>query len=737
VCCGGNPLYSVDLTIAKNQAVNGGGIYTTGGGFTIVGSSTIADKAATSGGGVYNDDAAGGVTELLSTLLARNGTNCVGSAVPQNAAGIQSDGTNLDTGSSCPFTSIGDQTGVTDAAVGLGQLAPNGGPPQGSSLPPAIVPASMNTMALAVASPAVDAAGTNCSSSDERGAGRPVFGRVADTCDVGAFELAPCLTLEKTCQLLVPPPFTCTKPITSLTLQWMPGSMTDSTKWVLTQPGQVIDIKAYNGKLDNKANPGAGVSLVATLCNVNPTNVVTVGGLGKNADSYWAIYSHVSTCVPGVANAKTITGKLLGESGFKTDCSDPTMKSASACGQFQGDDKKNPPTGLINDWVLQGMRSSASPDGTLDCSAPDELVGTPQPVCVVPVGGGKVQYTYMVTNIAPTAVTGVSRVDTVDNVRVAGPINIGQLNAGESQTYYSTATIVENTTNVATATGNNGQCVASDEATVNLACVLGYPYTSSNPLTSTVFSEPGVLRAFQPDFAGPNPPNDTIRLFYNDEHALTLGIRQISVKTKTGTTTPTTTTSYPVAPLSGNPASVSNPTVGPTTLTGDTSGADPVGAPMFPALFITDLTINQDLESKAGDWQFFGTPIPPHFVSGTWNAAVKTVDKTKTPNVTTVTPDADPATKNNWTLASGSDPVPAGLTNQGYGVEIRWNVNDLYVNRTAGTGSTAADPDARKLSDPFFAGHTFRMQFMVHDGDQNKAGGDVGQNCSTVTIPAP
>ncbi len=32
-------------------------------------------------------------------------------------------------------------------------------------------------------------------------------------------------------------------------------------------------------------------------------------------------------------------------------------------------------------------------------------------------------------------------------------------------------------------------------------------------------------------------------------------------------------------------------------------------------------------------------------------------------------------------------------------------------------------------------GHTYRLQFMVHDGDQNKTGGDVGQACVNVDIP--
>jgi hypothetical protein len=31
------------------------------------------------------------------------------------------------------------------------------------------------------------------------------------------------------------------------------------------------------------------------------------------------------------------------------------------------------------------------------------------------------------------------------------------------------------------------------------------------------------------------------------------------------------------------------------------------------------------------------------------------------------------------------------------------------------------------------AGHRYRAQFIVHDGDQNKDGGDVGQACVNLT----
>src|SRR6185436_19497872 len=69
-----------------------------------------------------------------------------------------------------------------------------------------------------------------------------------------------------------------------------------------------------------------------------------------------------------------------------------------------------------------------------------------------------------------------------------------------------------------------------------------------------------------------------------------------------------------------------------------------------------------------------------------------------------------------------TDTPPGGFaayTNEGYGAECQWAV-DTFVNRGV-----------------FIPGHTYRIQFMVHDGDQNKGGGDVGQGCATIHIPRP
>jgi hypothetical protein len=105
-------------------------------------------------------------------------------------------------------------------------------------------------------------------------------------------------------------------------------------------------------------------------------------------------------------------------------------------------------------------------------------------------------------------------------------------------------------------------------------------------------------------------------------------------------------------------------------------------------------------------------------VFGTWKSFTRTVDYTTSPTTVSVTGAIDPA-RNGWALGSGSDAPPAGLTNEGYGAEIRWNLNDLYAQGI------------------LIPGHTYRFYVIVHDGDQNKVGGDAGQASFTYTLPPP
>jgi hypothetical protein len=251
-----------------------------------------------------------------------------------------------------------------------------------------------------------------------------------------------------------------------------------------------------------------------------------------------------------------------------------------------------------------------------------------------------------------------------------------------------------------------------------------YPFTGtgSTELSRVPFNESEVLRSASPDLF-----DGTFKLFYNDEHAIALGVRQVSIITSGGTTT----TDYPVSPLASDPGSVTNPAVGgtytpppdPLTVTpADLAAAqaqgntDASGRPLFPSLYLTDITT--DVNNHAGDWQSGGTPIPPTAVFGTWKAFTETIDQTTATPTVTLTADADP-TPNDWNLGPGADTPPPGLLNEGYGFEARWSLNDLQ---------------AKGLVIP---GHAYRFYVIDHDGDQNKTGGDTGQACFNYFYPGP
>ena len=55
----------------------------------------------------------------------------------------------------------------------------------------------------------------------------------------------------------------------------------------------------------------------------------------------------------------------------------------------------------------------------------------------------------------------------------------------------------------------------------------------------------------------------------------------------------------------------------------------------------------------------------------------------------------------------------AKYKDEGYGGEVRWSVSALGLS----------------------GGHAYRLEFMVHDGDQNKSGGDAGESCMNVVVP--
>ncbi len=142
-------------------------------------------------------------------------------------------------------------------------------------------------------------------------------------------------------------------------------------------------------------------------------------------------------------------------------------------------------------------------------------------------------------------------------------------------------------------------------------------------------------------------------------------------------------------------------------------GTDLSGRPMFPSLFVTDITglDPNGVAAHAGDWQYGGTPIAPTAVFGTWKSITETINETN-PNSPQISFNVgnDPSA-NKWDLGPGADPVPASVVSasqgQQYSSELQWNLNSLNL----------------------IPGHSYRFYVIIHDGDQNKSGGDAGQGC--------
>jgi hypothetical protein len=288
------------------------------------------------------------------------------------------------------------------------------------------------------------------------------------------------------------------------------------------------------------------------------------------------------------------------------------------------------------------------------------------------------------------------------------------------------------------------------------------------------FNESEVLRAFDPA-AGciTNFTGATVKLWYNDEHVLTLGVHDVvfkefhcgntaggapcggssggtcAVGVKCGTTAffSASFKHSDVTPMGVPDALGASSAHNPLTGISDSDGNDTnvctgdpdCGRPMRPSLFITDISVAAN--PRHGDWQYHGdqTLNNPNDVFGTWKGATRFIDHTVSPAGSGVTPDDESAVqpngtngiaKNNWHLGTCSggatcDNAPAGLTNQGYGAEVRWDV--LPTGGVGGLRNTdTTDPGYGQLLIP---NHTYRFQFIVHDGDQNKVGGDTGEAC--------
>jgi hypothetical protein len=195
-----------------------------------------------------------------------------------------------------------------------------------------------------------------------------------------------------------------------------------------------------------------------------------------------------------------------------------------------------------------------------------------------------------------------------------------------------------------------------------------------------------IIRGLEPAQGTTTTEDMLLKAWYNNDNAALLGVRKIVVKS----VSTQAETDYAVSPLSTNPGGKENPDAGVTSLVGDQSGTDSAGWPLFPALFVTDVT--NDPNNRSGDWQYGGLPVAPHGVYGTWRPAVKTIDNSSGPGAVSIKPDQNP-TANNWNMDGGDTP-PASMTDKGWGTEARWKLADLGL----------------------LPGHRYRMQVIMHSG---------------------
>jgi len=183
-----------NVTVAENStsAGMGGGLWSDAA--VVLMSCTIAGNGASAGGGTAKSG--GGTFEVQNTIFSAN--------TPENCSGgINSDGNNIDSGSSCTPTVAGDLPN-TDPL--LGPLQHN---------PPA--PSFLETRALLAGSPAIDAAaGCPPPDTDERGVARPQ----GAACDIGAVEIE--VSGATTTTTTVPG-------VTTTTTTTVPGATTTTT----------------------------------------------------------------------------------------------------------------------------------------------------------------------------------------------------------------------------------------------------------------------------------------------------------------------------------------------------------------------------------------------------------------------------------------------------------------------------------------------------------------------------
>src|SRR5438094_356685 len=431
-------------------------------------------------------------------------------------------------------------------------------------------------------------------SQDGQGNAKKLSAKAKDTCEVPICKLA----VEKTaCVAAVAPPGPgCTGGAIALTLKYTGPSISGPTTVTVTGASRA--------------------SVTYSLASLNNGDILTQASendftIDATAHGQSKLGSKTTVTINGDSEVLHTSCSCRATPETNLALCNPACLDSSSPDNTTG--FKGAPSPL---WTLVGLKDPKL--GTETCGG--TVGGGTEGECTTdlptpPAGGtasADVTYTYKITNTGTTTVHNVTVED--DKLGTIAGSPIASIAPGGMATLTVTQSVAGTTLNTVTVKGNNGFCEATATAAVVAPCVLGYPFTSPDPRTSVVFNESEVLRAFRPSVAR---PGERLMVFYNDEHALTLGVRRVLVKTSAGTSM----TDYPLSPLTSSPDGVLDPQVGSMTLDGDQAGTDTSSCagfpdlcdrPLFPALFITDITDNPD--SMAGDWQFGGTPIAPNAV---------------------------------------------------------------------------------------------------------------------------
>src|SRR5438477_2258156 len=345
--------------------------------------------------------------------------------------------------------------------------------------------------------PCPDTDGTACTTAGCDGSG---------VCDQNHVVRCCSLDVKKTACAAAPPPpgAGCTGGAIALTLKYTGQPISGAT--TVTVTGSSGASATYNR---SSLDPGD----VLTSASENDFTIdATAHGQSK-------LGSKTTVTIDGVSEVLHTSCSCRATPETNLALCDPMCLDSSSPDNPTG--TKGPPSPL---WTLVGLKDPKL--GTETCG------GTTGGDCQtdLPAGGGDVEYTFTITNTGTTTVENVMVED--DQLGTIPGSLIASIEAGQSATLSIKQFVAATTLNTVTVTGNEGNCMASAKAAVVAPCVLGYPFTSQNPRTSVAFNESEVLRAFKPATVG---PGERLMVFYNDEHALTLGVRRVLVKSSSGT----------------------------------------------------------------------------------------------------------------------------------------------------------------------------------------------------------